>query len=174
MMMRVKQKVLTIVGLLAVTAYGYQFDNVQEPSYPVLLPTPRNISFGSQATFIDPCFFTVTSNVTVKDGENLKVDPKVITANIQEYINTKVFYRASDCGTSIKQNRVEGTLFASSLNVQILQQTSDLIPIDLEDGDESYNLIIDGNSTNEISLVANQYLGAMRGLATIAQLVKYS
>jgi hexosaminidase len=46
------------------------------------------------------------------------------------------------------------------------------MPDNLEDTDESYNLIVENNGT--IQIVANQYSGAMRGMSTLAQLVKAS
>ena len=53
----------------------------------------------------------------------------------------------------------------------IKNQTKDLIPPELTDADEGYNLTIDAS---KITIEANQYSGAVRGLATLSQLVKYS
>ncbi|TNV80821.1 hypothetical protein FGO68_gene13254 [Halteria grandinella] len=149
------------------SALAYQFDNAKDPAYPVLLPTPRNLTFGSQTALIDPCFFAVTSNVTMKEGDTLKVDPKVITANIQEYVTNKVFYKGSDCPATA--NYLASNVVG--LTAEITHQTADLLPPDLEDGDESYTLQVNSSA---ISIVANQYSGIIRALATLAQLTKYS
>jgi N-acetyl-beta-hexosaminidase len=53
----------------------------------------------------------------------------------------------------------------------IRNQTFDLIPPELTDADESYNLTVEDFL---IKIEANQYSGAVRGLATLSQLVKYS
>ena len=73
---------LLLTALAATATMAYQFDNAKDPPYPVLLPTPRNLTFGNDTALIDPCFFLITANITMKEGDTLKVDPKVITANI--------------------------------------------------------------------------------------------
>lgn len=34
---------------------AYQFDSAKEPDYPVLLPKPRNMTYGNETILIDPC-----------------------------------------------------------------------------------------------------------------------
>jgi hypothetical protein len=70
----------------------------------------------------------IDSTVEMKEDEHLKVDPKVITANILDYMNKNVFYKGKDCPQGAKYNGSQGI---SILNASITQQTSDLIPPDL-------------------------------------------
>ena len=56
-----KKALLALCGLAAVS--GYQFDTAREPSYPVILPPPQEITYGNGTTLIDPCFFLVYTGV---------------------------------------------------------------------------------------------------------------
>ena len=55
--------IIALVTILATEAIGYQFDKAKEPNYPVILPTPRNITFENGTSLIDPCFFSINTNV---------------------------------------------------------------------------------------------------------------
>ena len=86
-------KRLSALTLLAAFASAYQFDSAPAPTYPIILPTPRNMTFGNATTVIDPCFFLVTAKVTFKE------DPSSddFQGYIQDFITNRVFYAGSDC-----------------------------------------------------------------------------
>ena len=64
---------MTFVG----STLSYQFDTAKDPPYPVLLPPPQNVSYGTNLSLIDPCFFTVNTVVSNPDLQS------VIDANIK-------------------------------------------------------------------------------------------
>ena len=140
-------KALTIVGL-ACSTQSYQFDSAVPPAYPVLLPPPQNITFGTNSTvMIDPCKFNVTININA-EAESLNL---TIKDNVNFILNHNVFYQPAACNQTSAQN---DTHQISNLTINIKNQTSkSLIPGYLQDSDESYNLTMADNQT--ITIDAN-------------------
>jgi len=42
------RSIILLLSLLAASSVAYQFDNATGPDYPVVIPLPQNISYGSQ------------------------------------------------------------------------------------------------------------------------------
>jgi hypothetical protein len=164
-----------ILGNLISSAVTYQFDSAKDPGYPVLLPPPQKITFGNDTGLIDPCFFNV--NVTVRPSSGVKPEDlknATIEANIRDYVNTWIFYKGKDCKPVELSSYQASSL--SGVSVIITNQTQSIIPPSLEipadptQSAESYNLTA---SAEGIQITAYQYSGALRGLATLSQLIKY-
>ena len=87
---------------------------------------------------------------------------------MRNYIKRIAWYKGTDCSTKSELSADNNQLL--NLRVRITNQTMNIIPPSLEEADESYTL----NSvlTDTIEIVASQYSGAMRGLATFVQLVE--
>lgn len=84
---------------------------------------------------------------------------------------SKLFPKQFDCTQArVTSNNVS---LLKTLNIQINNDVHDLLLHPLEEEDESYTINILDNA-EEIQLEANHYSGVVRGLDTLAQLIKLS
>jgi hypothetical protein len=60
--MRYQKISLFILGLLFVSSQAYQMDELRRTRLskgPIILPPPKEISYGSETAYIDPCNFEI-------------------------------------------------------------------------------------------------------------------
>ena len=133
------------------------------PSYPVILPPPQNLTFGSAGpVLIDPCDFILNATIT----STAPVDNQTIIDNINYILNHNVFYKSKDCSSKALSDQISSPQI-QTLHVVIKNQTtSRLVPPSLWDTNESYNLTMIDNSS--IWIEADQYSGVARGLSTLS------
>ena len=109
-------------------------------------------------SLIDPCKMAVSLNLPSSYDKDKQ---GYINSTVLWYLNKYVYIKGANCVP--KQN-----LTLTSLNIQITQDlpvNGKLIPDDLQDTNENYNLTIDNSS---VSIAAGQWSGLVRGISTLA------
>jgi hypothetical protein len=149
----------TLLGLIVScgAVVGYQMSNYTAPSYPVIIPAPQNLEHhGSSTDFIliDPCELNIIFNAPNNfDQRSLGY----ITAAIPAYLDKYIYINGKVCPKSA-DNAI------SALNIT-LTTNEKLMPDDLLDTNETYILVVDSKN---ITIVASQWSGVVRGLSTLA------
>lgn len=136
---------------------GYQMSNYTAPSYPVIIPAPQNLEYHGNSTdsiLIDPCELTII----VKAPDNFDQSSLAyITMAIPAYLNKYIYINGKVCPNSTDT-------VINALNIT-LTSNEKLMPDDLLDTNETYSLEVDNQN---ISIVASQWSGLVRGLSTLA------
>ena len=136
---------------------GYQMSNYTAPSYPVIIPAPQNLEYHGSSTdsiLIDPCELTIIVNAPDNfDQTSLAY----ITMAIPAYLDKYIYINGKVCPKS-----ADNAIIA--LNIT-LTSNEKLMPDDLLDTNETYTLEVDNQN---ISIVASQWSGLVRGLSTLA------
>lgn len=136
--------------------------NYTAPSYPVIIPAPKNVTYHHRAintTAISPCNLTID----IQTPSNFDKDSfAYVNHTIYWYLEKYIFINRMPCTNATPQ--ADHTQF----NISIATN-SKLMPEDMLDTNESYTLTVDDL---EVTLAAQQWSGVVRGLSTLAQLVK--
>lgn len=152
-MKRFASVLLSVIG-----AAAYQFDNATGPTYPVVIPLPQNLTYGSDYLPLNTLTPSFDFPVSYHEGHR-----KFVMGAVKDFINGDIYFNGPPKGS------------ASTPLTLVLKQAlpidGDLLPPALQDTDESYNLTIDASG---ISLHCNQFSGLMRGLTTLSQLISWN
>ncbi|CDW77979.1 glycosyl hydrolase family catalytic domain containing protein [Stylonychia lemnae] len=158
-----KQILLPII-LLVGSIYGYIEDSINPAlsDETSLLPPPQNISYGTLSGQIDPCNLNFDINMSVKGSNHLQ--------DLLAYYKPRLFPNISQ-NCNIKKRLLKAQV--NTIKFIINNDITELMTKSLEDMDESYEIYVDQDLT-QIQIKANQYVGYVRGLATLKQLIKPS
>eukprot|EP00347_Sterkiella_histriomuscorum_P002839 403366601 len=162
-------KLLITSGFIAISGC-YQFEkHILDTSQPPnILPDPQNMTFGEVSAFIDPCNFQLR-----QDKKFLKSKEPI--EKLYSYFESKFFsdYKKDDCS---KRNfrATDDLALIKYISLETKEvEIKELLHPDILQTDESYDLEI-LMDTQQITIKANQYVGLVRGLSTMTQLVKKS
>eukprot|EP00347_Sterkiella_histriomuscorum_P013570 403364209 len=167
-MKRLQSVILLAAGFVALSTQ-YQDDLVSNAKLqPTIMPPPKQITHGTGQAFIDPCQFNLKQEKQfLKGSEHIE--------NLYSYYTKRLFPKFSfeSCSSYDTLKTVDLKLL-KHLNLKLNSgEITELLSPHLHETDESYDLKI-LMDTDEIQITANQYVGLVRGMATVSQLIQKS
>jgi hypothetical protein len=154
------QTALVLLSLLSsFNAYQYATSN-KVSDKPVIMPPPSNLTSGSISKVIDPCNFNLQVN-DVEGSHHVK--------DISQSYIKRIFKSQYQCSETKTVPNGVGQLL--NLKITINSNVNELLSSSIHKTDESYSISINEDSS-DIELSANEYVGVVRGLSTLLQLIK--